>query len=122
MVALEEVDGETTSCLVHIYKVEHEKLWRITTKILSWLALDGGHANVLPFLWSARGNVCLVLVSLSIEGRNIVEPFHAESSRLFFNAFFFLANKVIIKDQELPKTSKMVVDSGDWYVSLPRDK
>ena len=25
---------------------------------------------------------------------------------------------VIIKDQELPKTSKMAVDSDDWYISF----
>ena len=76
LVALEENDDETSSCLVQIYKNEHMKVWRRTTKVLSWLALDGGHANVLPFLWSARGSVSCTLVSVSgYIGRKIIKPF-----------------------------------------------
>ena len=41
--------------MIHIYKNESEAAWRTTTNILSWLSLDGGHDNILQFLWSAKG-------------------------------------------------------------------
>ncbi|XP_028395519.1 uncharacterized protein LOC114519568 isoform X2 [Dendronephthya gigantea] len=50
-----DVDGEETPCLINVYKNEYETLWKATTNILSWLSLDGGHDNILQFLWSAKG-------------------------------------------------------------------
>jgi hypothetical protein len=38
-----------------VYKSENEEIWRNTTTVLSFLSSDGGHDNILPFLWSAKG-------------------------------------------------------------------
>ncbi|CAB4001013.1 G- coupled receptor GRL101-like, partial [Paramuricea clavata] len=58
--AVVKVGGEETPCLVNVYNGENEGSWRDTENILSWLSLDGGHENILPFLWSAKGDKVLV--------------------------------------------------------------
>ena len=46
-------------CLVQVYDENNLTTWADTKYLLSSVALDGeveGHANIIPFLWSAKGN------------------------------------------------------------------
>jgi hypothetical protein len=49
------MDGKDIPCLVHVYKSEHEDLWWTTTDVLSFIASEGSHDNILPYMWSAKG-------------------------------------------------------------------
>ena len=46
-------------CLVDVYDEMNLTRWKDTKSLLTSVALDGGvdgNTNIIPFLWSARGN------------------------------------------------------------------
>ena len=50
-------------CLVEVYDEKKVTIWKDTESLLSSVALDRGvseHVNIIPFLWSARGNKQLI--------------------------------------------------------------
>jgi ferric iron reductase protein FhuF len=59
-VAFQISDSKDMPCLIQVYSAKNEDLWENTKNIHSLFSSDYVHENILPYLWSAKGECLLV--------------------------------------------------------------